>query len=98
MPRYRVRLNDPNSDNFRVTNISAVSPEAAVEKVQEIDRGIVEFRLSDERLNDPDNPPSGAQLAAHAQREPYELAYVVERGDQKALDKARTAIFQGGDE
>lgn len=99
MPRYRVRLEDPNSEHFRITYINADSPEEAAAKVQAVDADLVAFRLTDEQLNDQDNPPSKGQIAVHEQTEPYVLAYVVERGDQKALDKARATISQrGGDE
>jgi hypothetical protein len=69
MPRYRVRLEDPNSEHFRVTYISAETEEEAVSKVVTIDQGLVA---------DPE----------YAQNEPYEVAEVIVRGEEKSATKA----------
>jgi hypothetical protein len=77
MPRYRVRLNDPESEHFRVTYISAASPEEAAAKVMELDAKLVEFRLEPDEFE----TATKGQLATHNQTHPYELGYVVERGE-----------------
>jgi hypothetical protein len=69
MPRYRVRLEDPNSEHFRVTYVTADDEEQAVSKVVEIDQGLVA---------DPE----------YAQNEPYEVAEVIVRGEEKSATKA----------
>lgn len=79
MPRFRVRLNDPNSEHFRVTYVTADDADAAVEKAKTLDQKIVAFQLTDEELEQLDGLTRG-QLAAHNQTVPYELSYVVERG------------------
>lgn len=61
MPRYRVRLNDPNSEHFRVTYVSADTQEEAAAIVQRLDLKLVADDI-------------------YPQTQPYELAYVVERG------------------
>lgn len=72
--RFRVRLDDPKSEHFRVTYISAKNPDEASSKVLEQDNALVD---------------------AGNQKRPYQLTYVVKRGDDKALAQAQRKLSRG---
>jgi hypothetical protein len=42
MPRYRVRLEDPNSEHFRLSYVTADDRDGAAAKVVEIDQSLVD--------------------------------------------------------
>lgn len=50
MPRYEVRLEDPNSEEFRSTSLVADDEAAARAWCEERERRMVAFQVSDEEL------------------------------------------------
>lgn len=75
MPRFLVRLEDPDSSHFRETTIngSAVTKEGAREFCEERERRIVAYQFPG-NLKDADK----AQRLMHEQAKPYKVVSVKE--------------------
>jgi hypothetical protein len=84
--RYEVRLEDPDSDEFRVTTLEAEDSAAARERCQEMERRAVAYRLSDDEVKEAeaaerDGTLAGTQkgrLFVHRQEKPYKVVSVKE--------------------
>jgi len=95
MATYRVRLNDPNSEHFRVVMITAASEEEAIAKCLEREARAVAYQIPEDRLEEilakPEDERSGAERGAlhmHQQAELYEVADVRKRGEIRVEVKA----------
>lgn len=86
--RFIVRLEDPDSDEYRVTSLLAPDAEAAQEACERSERRLVEFHLPEKRLKDEEaaskerGRPTGS-LVAHQQTKPYEVVSVTEATKRK---------------
>ena len=92
MPKYRVRLEDPDSDHYRITSLIAASEEEARAIVERRERRNVEFRLSDEELAEMEDQEAAAErwedlpgrvrahLHTHRQSEPYRITMISTEG------------------
>lgn len=100
MPRFRVRLDDPNSDEFRVVFVTADSKPAARARCEQLEQGYVAFAIPDEDLlaelerkeADGELTHPGREfglLHQHRQTEPYEVTSVELRGERKSKTKAQ---------
>ncbi len=86
MPRYRIRLNDPDSNEFRVYRIRAASEAEALEVIERREQRSVDWRMDDDRLADLEEKEAegivtGAErgmLHTHRQASRYEVAEVVD--------------------
>lgn len=85
MPRYRIRLDDPDSDEFRVTYVSADSPEDAKAWAERREQTFCEYRLTKDELKE----AGKANKILHEQTTPYEVTEVEKRGDQKSEKKGK---------
>ena len=109
MPRFRVRLNQPGTDEFRISYVSFETADQARAWAEKREREFVAFKItepnpdftgdlsddgpppeipiSDKALarraklpkDDPEHLPKN-QVLLHQLSEPYEVAYVEERG------------------
>lgn len=93
MPRYKVRLDDPDSDEFRVTVLSAKDRNEARALAERRERRFVDYTLTDEQLAAAELSPEEAEeqgvvrpgkaaLLLHAQAKPYEVVAVAKRGEK----------------
>jgi len=86
MPKYKVRLDDPNSDEFRIHVFHAMpDAETAKAKAEEWEQNKVAYTLPQERLDLAARAEAGevvvdaprkGELLTHAQTEPYEVTSV----------------------
>lgn len=98
MPTFKVRLNDPDSDEFRIVVIPADSEEAAVSELLRRERKKVDYRLTTDEMAEaksgkPNPATAKARLVTHEQSKPYEVVSVenYEGGFWKAAKEARAA-------
>jgi hypothetical protein len=99
MPRYRIRLEDPDSDEFRITFVNAKSPEAAQEWAEQREREFCAHELSDEPEGEEDSPLArakadaedrgrpGMSLVIHEQKKPYKVVDVTLRDKRTSQTK-----------
>lgn len=83
--RYKVRLEDPNSDEFRIVYLSAASEDEARALCEEKERQITAFSLAKDELtaekaaSKERGRPTGP-LVCHEQAEDYAVVSVEARG------------------
>jgi hypothetical protein len=88
MPRYEVRLEDPNSKEYRITRLDVDDEEAAERYCKRKEFEMCAWELTPEELErieeieaDPEQTLSGqdkGQLYTHRQETPYEVVSVQE--------------------
>jgi len=84
MPRFRFRLEDPNSNEFRIVVTHAASEEEARATVERMEAKYVAFRMdADELAETRSRAEAGSRAAAgrlhmHNQASPYRVASVRE--------------------
>ena len=83
MARYRIRLDDPNSGEFRVVVTHAASEADAVAAAEALEAKYVKFRVPDDELGDlveraATVRAAAGRLHAHHQREPYTVTSIRE--------------------
>lgn len=82
MPRFRIRLEDPASDEFRVVVTHADTKEEAIAAALRLEDKFVAFSMDDAELAEitkkaADGPGHAAgRLHMHNQTEPYEVVSV----------------------
>jgi hypothetical protein len=82
MPRYRVRLEDPNSDEFRVTVLSAKDRNEAQRIAEAREAQFVAKQYTDEELKIADDAGNRGARVIHDQTEPYKVVAVAKRGEK----------------
>lgn len=91
MPRFRIRLDDPESREFRVYRVPADTEEQAVAIVMHREQRAVDWRMPADELaalearEDGDGEPltksESGRLHSHRQARPYEVTTVTELTD-----------------
>jgi hypothetical protein len=96
MPTFKIRLEDPNSDEFRLYAIAAESEEAAVAELKRRERKRADYRLTTDEMEaieagDVPAAQAKAMLLTHEQADPYEVVSVEDYtgGFWKAAAEAR---------
>jgi hypothetical protein len=84
MPRYRVRTEDPDSDEFRVTVLSAKDRNEAQQLVAEREERFVATSYSDDELKEADESGNKMARVIHEQKKPYKVVAVAKRGEKFA--------------
>lgn len=100
MPRFKVRLEDPNSDEFRVTVVSAEDADEAKAICEARERRFVEAKYTDEELAAADEAGNRGVRHIHEQSEPYAVVAVVGRDEKfpkAGVSAAEPADDEGGD-
>jgi hypothetical protein len=85
--RYTVRLEDPNSEEFRIVNLDASSPEQAKALCEDKERQLVAVTLSEEDLaseheRSEQRGRRTGRLVAHEQQVSYAVVSVNPRGER----------------
>lgn len=82
MPRYRVRLEDPDSDEFRVTVLTAKDKKEARTLCERREQRLVETTYSEQELNDADERGNRGPRRIHEQAKPYKVVAIAKRGEK----------------
>lgn len=82
MARFRIRLEDPNSDEFRIVVTHAETEEEAVAAALRLEEKYVAFTMDDDELAkvtkkaESGRGPAAGRLHMHHQSEPYSVVSV----------------------